>query len=143
MQRFTPFFGDPSMLRRPQLFAAVLLLATAPAVPAADEEAKVAKLAHIKLSGDLDETPVAADPLLGARGESYKDKLDRLKKASKDKDIAAIYLQIDDLAVGWGKIDELRHAIADARKAGKKVYGYLEAGDAHDYLLALACDEVI
>ena len=40
---------------------------------------KVAKLAHIKLSGDLDETPVAADPLFGASSASFKDKLDRIK----------------------------------------------------------------
>ncbi|OAI54832.1 hypothetical protein AYO44_03150 [Planctomycetaceae bacterium SCGC AG-212-F19] len=130
------------MLRRPYLVAAFVLFAAVPSLRAADEESKVPKLAHIKLSGDLDETPIASDPLFGASSENFKDKLDRLKKAGKDKDVAAIYLQLDGLSVGWGKIDELRRAIADVRKAGKKVYAYLEAGEAHDYLLALACDEV-
>src|SRR5262249_30462102 len=44
--------------------------------------------------------------------------------------------------IGWGKLDELRRPIADYRKSGKKVYAYLEAGDSHDYLAALACDQM-
>src|SRR5262249_49853706 len=95
------------------------------------------------LKGDLDETPVAADPLFGTASENFRDKLERIKKASKDKDIAAIYLQIDGLDIGWGKLDELRQAVKDVQTGGKKVYAYLEAGDAHDYILGLACDEVV
>jgi protease-4 len=132
------------MLQCPRLWAIVLLVVTTPALPAADDdEPKVPKLAHIKLTGDLDETPVAIDPLFGAASENFKDKLDRIKKASQDKDVAAVFLHIDGLSVGWGKIDELRRAIADCRKAGKRVYGYVEGGEARDYLLALACDEVV
>ncbi len=51
-------------------------------------------------------------------------------------------MQIDGLSIGWAKIDELSRAIADFRKAGKKVFAYLEAGSTKDYLLGLACDEV-
>jgi protease-4 len=113
----------------------------APVVRAA--EAGGSKLAHIKLRGDLDETPVATDSFFGAMSENFKDKLDRIKKASQDKDIGAIFLHLDTLEVGWGKIDELRRAIKDCQATGKKVYAYLEAGESKDYLLALSCDEVI
>jgi protease-4 len=129
-------------LRRFLPFAVVaLLLIAAPMVRAAEPAGS--KLAHIKLRGDLDETPVATDSLFGAMSENFKDKLDRIKKASQDKEIAAVFLHFDTLQVGWGKIDELRRAIKDCQATGKKVYAYLEAGESKDYLLALSCDEVI
>src|SRR5262249_42206290 len=40
------------------------------------------------------------------------------------------------------KVDELSRAIADFRKAGKKVFAYVESGSPKDYLVGLACDEV-
>lgn len=120
--------------------AAAFLFAT-PALHAA--EAAASKLAHIKLRGDLDETPVATDSLFGVMAENFKDKLDRIKKASQDKDIAALFLHIDGLEIGWGKLDELCRAVKDCQAAGKKVYAYVEAGESKDYLLALSCDAVI
>src|SRR4051812_16009292 len=73
-------------------------------------------VAHIKLSGDLDEAPVSSDPLFGGAAENFKSKLDRIHKAAKDDDVKALYLEIDGLGVGWGKLDELTRAIADFRK---------------------------
>ena len=54
----------------------------------------------------------------------------------------ALYLEFQGLQVGWGKVDELRHAIADFRKSGKQAYAYLEESETKDYLVAVACDEV-
>ena len=53
-----------------------------------------------------------------------------------------MFLHIDGLEIGWGKLNELRQAIARFRKAGKKAYAYLESGGSKDYLLAISCDEV-
>jgi protease-4 len=106
----------------------------------ADKDAAV--IAHIRLTGDLDETPSAIDPLFGSGAESFKTKLDRLAKAKTDANVKAVVLQLDDLQIGWGKLDELRVAIADVRKGGKKVYAYLESADAKTLITALACDEV-
>ncbi len=132
------------MLFRRYLMAAALTVwaLTVPISPARAAERTAANLAHIRLHGDLDETPVAADPLFGLGAENFKSKLDRIQKAKDDKDIQGLYLQIDGLEIGWGKLDELRRAIADFRKTGKKTYAFLESGDAKDYLLALGCDEV-
>jgi protease-4 len=118
-----------------------LLLGTAVFPLRAAEEKTVANVAHIKLAGELDETPVSPDPIFGSL-ENFKSKLDRIKKAKADKNVQALYLHLDGLAVGWGKVDELRRAVADFRKAGKKAYAYLEAGTTKDYLVALACDRV-
>src|SRR5262249_60409016 len=73
---------------------AALFLAAAPVQAA---EPATAKVAHIKLKGDLDETPVAVDPLFNLGGENFRDKLERIKKAGKDKEIAALYLQLESL----------------------------------------------
>lgn len=108
----------------------------------AEDQKTTAGVAHIKLSGSLGESPPVAEPLFGGSSENFKTKLDRIKKAQNDKDIKALYLQLDGLGVGWAKVDELSRAIADFRKSGKKAFAYLEAGSTKDYLLALACDEV-
>ena len=107
-----------------------------------DADTEMAVVAHIRLAGDLDETPTAADPIFGGSSESFKTKLNRLTKAKTDANVKAVFLQLDDLKIGWGKLDELRTAIADVRARGKKVYAYLESADAKGLLTALACDQI-
>ncbi len=109
-------------------------------VRAAEETASV--VAHIKLSGELDETPVSSDPLFGGAAENFKSKLDRIHKAAKDDAVKALYLEIDGVSMGWGKLDELTRAVAEFRKTGKKAFAYMEGGEAKEYLLATSCDEI-
>jgi protease-4 len=106
------------------------------------DEKPVATLAHIKLHGSLDESPVAEDPLFGTSAENFQNKLDRIHKAAKDKNIQGLFLELDGLGIGWGKLHELRKAVADFRGSGKKSFAYLESGDTKDFLVAIACDEV-
>jgi protease-4 len=128
-------------------FAAWIILTGAisliPAATRADDKADAKKappgVAHIKLSGELDEAPVADSPF-GASAENLKSKLDRIRKAANDKNIQALYLELDELSIGFGKLAELQRAIADFRKSGKKVYAYFEDGGAKDLLLGLHCD---
>jgi protease-4 len=111
--------------------------------PADDKpEGKVARVAHIKISGALDESPVPAESLFGAPPENLGIKLDRIKKAAKDDRISALYVELKDLEIGFGKVNELRRAIADFRKAGKKAYAYAESLGTKEYLVALACDGI-
>src|SRR4051812_21251738 len=96
-------------LRRVTALAAAVLLA-GPALLYAQDDAKPAKkaespvIAHIKLSGDLDETPTAADPIFGGAGENFQAKLDRITKAKNDANVKALYLELRDLTIGWGKL---------------------------------------
>lgn len=129
--RFTSSLGIVSCL---------VVLISGPAARCADQP--TATLAHIRLHGELDETPTADDPLFGTAAENFQSKLDRIWKAQRDKTIDGLFLHIDGLEIGWGKLHELRGAVARFRQAGKKVYAYLESGDTKDYLLAIACDEV-
>jgi protease-4 len=123
--------------------AALALTALPPSARAADPETKgLATVAHIKLSGGLDESPVADDPLFGTTAENFKTKLGRIKKAKSDESIQGLYLRLDDLEIGWGKVDELCRAIADFRKSGKKAYAYMDSANTKDYVVAASCDEI-
>lgn len=124
------------------VLTAVLFAGSLVAGQAVAADTSPVQIAHIRLTGDLDETPQSDDPLFGKIGDNFKSKLDTIRKAQKDDKVKALYLHLDGLAVGWGKLDELRRALADVRKAGKKTFAYLEAGEAKDYLLALSCDQV-
>ena len=77
-------------------------------------------LAHIRLHGDLSEAPTIEDPIFGSAAENFQSKVDRILKAQRDASINGLFLHIDGLEIGWGKLNELRQAVARFRHAGKK-----------------------
>ncbi|MBI3824122.1 MAG: signal peptide peptidase SppA [Planctomycetes bacterium] len=107
-----------------------------------DKAGATPQLAHIRLAGALDESPVAPDPLFGASAENFKTKLDRIKKAMNDKNVEGLVLHLDGLSIGYAKMEELRKAISDFRKSGKKVFAYMDSGDSKDYLVSCEADAV-
>lgn len=121
----------------------LVALSLSPYIPVHGEDPVVTKtVAHLKLSGSPGEGPSASDPLFGS-SETFKTKLDRIRKAREDKDVGALWLQIDGLSIGWGKVNELQRALADFRRSGKKVFAYLDSIDsAAQYAVACCCDEV-
>ncbi len=121
-----------------------LLLASAPLAQAVSPPpaAKGATIAHIKVSGGLSEQAPATDPLGSSLTETFKQKIDRLKKAADDKEVKSVLLEVNGVAAGWGKINELTAAIAKVRASGKKVHALMESGDLKDYAVALACDDI-
>src|SRR5690349_13684068 len=74
----------------------------------ADEPKDPARVAHVKFADEQDEAPVAADQLFGAAPENFPLRLARLRKAAKDDRISAVFLQLDDPQMGFGKLNELR-----------------------------------
>src|SRR5260370_9857232 len=98
--------------------AILLVLGTAavPPISADDKSGPEKKVAHIRLTGSLDEGPVADDPLFGGHSENFKSKIDRIKKAQNDKSVQAILIHIDGMDIGWAKVDELRASSPDFRK---------------------------
>ena len=72
-----------------------------------------------------------------------KDLLDAIRAAKDDKRIKALYLDLNDLdAAGMTKLRDLRAALADFRKSGKKVIAYADNYLQPDYYLAAQADEV-
>jgi protease-4 len=102
---------------------------------------KAAQLGVIELSGSYPEGPEQPG-IFGEISDNLNRLLERLDQAAKDDKLAGVVLEFRDLELGRGKTAEVRAAVARLRKAGKKVYADLRSGEARDYLLASACDEI-
>jgi len=100
------------------------------------------RLAHIKISGKLPESP-GQMTFFGDLGVDLRKTIARLDKASKDKRIAGVVLEIGPAALSRGKLNELRKAVGRVRAEGKKVYAHLESAMGAQFLLATACDEIV
>jgi protease-4 len=103
---------------------------------------------EIPLSGEIREIAPPdffQNVLLGVRPLSVHDIRMNIRKAKADERIDAILLRLGMLACDWAKVSELRDAILDFRKAGKKAYAYIEEAPDFDkeYYLATACDRII
>lgn len=65
-----------------------------------------------------------------------------LDQAARDTRIRCVLLKPRALAVGWGKLDEIRNGIGKVRKAGKPVYASLMGPGLREYYLASAADRI-
>ncbi len=108
------------------------------------EEAKKAPIiAHIKISGDLGESPSDLGGLFSsAVPETLKTFQERIEKAAKDPAVVGVLLEVGDLGIGWGKLDEIEVAIQKLRKAGKKTFAWTSSEDTKEYLVAAMAEEV-
>ncbi|KAK7327695.1 hypothetical protein VNO77_21783 [Canavalia gladiata] len=82
---------------------------------------------------------------LGSRfspGLSLPQICENFLKAAYDPRISGIYLHIDNLECGWGKVEEIRRHIFDFRKSGKFVVAYVPTCQEQEYYLACACEEI-
>ena len=103
---------------------------------------------ELKLSGPIQEraTPdIMMTMFLGTQPLSLHDIWMNIQKAKVDSRIKSIVLQIGYLQCDWAKVNEIREAILDFRKTGKKAYVYIEEAPEFDkeYYLATACDRII
>ena len=103
------------------------------------EEAPLPRVAHVKLSGGLEEGASDDEPMGGG---GLRAAVDRIRKAAKDDKVKALYLELGGLDVGFGKVNELRAAVGEFRASGKKAFAWSEGLDNKSYLVALACDAV-
>ncbi|CAI8589575.1 unnamed protein product [Vicia faba] len=63
-------------------------------------------------------------------------------KAAYDPRISGVYLHIDSLNCGWGKVEEIRRHILNFKKSGKFVVAYVPTCQEKEYYLACACEEI-
>ncbi|KAI3686585.1 hypothetical protein L1987_80265 [Smallanthus sonchifolius] len=75
-------------------------------------------------------------------GLSLPQICENLIKAAYDPHICGVYLHIETLKCGWGKIEEIRRHILDFRKSGKFIIGYAPEWHEKEYYLGCACEEL-
>lgn len=103
------------------------------------KKTKTALVAVIKIK-DFSESP-APPGLFGDKMDTLRSVLARIKKAGDDADVKALLLDVQS-GVGRGQANEIRTAVKNFKKTGKKVYACAEAGDTGSYLVATAADDI-
>ncbi len=80
---------------------------------------------------------------LGAVGDrGHTGLILRLRNIGRDPNVVALYLHLDGYAAGWASVQELRNALLELRKKGKKVFVYMFLGGTRSYYLASAADKI-
>lgn len=102
---------------------------------------------ELNLTGEIVEraVPNVFEMIFGAEPFSMHDIWMNIQKAKRDSRIKCLLLRLGYLHCDWAKINEMREAVLDFRKTGKKAYAFIEEAPDSDkeYYLATACDEII
>jgi protease-4 len=100
----------------------------------------------LRIGGELVETPpsnVLGQVAGGSRIQTVRDYVDALRRAKSDSRIESVLIVPTRLeSPFWGKVQELRDAILDFRKSGKRISAFLESGGDREYYLATAADRI-
>lgn len=98
----------------------------------------VEQLSSPSVSGFLEGTTRDGNP-----ETLLKDLIDAIQAARDDKRIGSIYLNLSKMgSTGITKLEDLRAALVDFRKSGKKVIAYSDEYQQGAYAVAAAADEV-
>jgi protease-4 len=114
--------------------------------PVADVPARA--YLDVTLAGNVDEIPPTdffTTVVLGRRPLAIRDIWSNFRKARVDARIRAVLVRLDLLGCDWAKASEIRDAILEFRRSGKKVYAFIEEAPQFDkeYYIATACDRII
>jgi len=99
----------------------------------------------LKLEGDIPEQVPhdLAGQLLGEPEQMTVVSLLRdIEKATADQRITGIVLKASGLEIGWGKLEQLRQALEEFQKRGKKLTAVLETAGTREYYLASVASKV-
>src|SRR5690606_35402893 len=81
--------------------------------------------------------------LVGQDQTVLRTYVDSLRMASRDPRVTSVLLVPSTLQLPfWAKVQELRDAVLEFRRSGKKVIAFLEYGGDREYYLASAADQV-
>lgn len=127
-----------------------LLLAIAVALWSRRPEVPNGSALVVRPRGAIVEQLAEVDPVerLMARGTAsretlLKDLVDGIRAAKVDKRIKALFLDLDEMGgSGQAKLSDLKAALADFRKSGKKVVAYADGYGQSAYYLAAQADEL-
>jgi len=118
---------------------AQLLAAAADTRPAISTK----KVAVFRLHGSIRESPKAfAFSLSMSDRRTLYELVQRLGKAARDPDVAAVAFFLDEPSLGWAQVQELRAAGGRLRSSGKEVHCHLATADERGYMVAAACNRI-
>jgi protease-4 len=100
----------------------------------------------LRIGGDLVETrpsDVIGQITGGTRAQTVRSYVETLRRAKSDPRIESVLIVPTHFeSPFWGKVQEIRDAILDFRKSGKRISAYLEQGGDREYYLATAAERI-
>ena len=100
----------------------------------------------LRIGGELVETPpndVVGQLTGGARAQTVRGYVDALQRAKNDPRIdSVLIIPTPFQSPFWGKVQEIRDAVLDFRKSGKRISAYLEYAGEREYYLASAAEKI-
>ncbi|MHC4847330.1 MAG: signal peptide peptidase SppA [Planctomycetota bacterium] len=102
---------------------------------------QTAWIAEFELKLAADEDPFSDMPF-GPQQMNFLGYLSDIRKAAKDSEIDGVLIKLTSTPLGWARMMELREALLELRKSGKKVFLYKENYTTPDLVLAGAADRV-
>lgn len=102
------------------------------------QRVKKGSVLTIKLSGEIPEQYQGRF----MQGLSLPQICENLVKAANDPRVAGVFLSIEPLNCGWGKLDEIRRHLEYYKQSGKFLVGYMAVGGEKEYYLASLCPEL-
>lgn len=100
----------------------------------------------LKLNGSIDEQ--GTDNTIGKLTGNYipstglNDILSAIKKAKDEENIKGIYIDAGVLSTDYATLQEIRSALEDFRKSGKKIIAYADTYSQGSYFLASVADKI-
>jgi protease-4 len=160
-QFFITFFANLAALLvvfgTPMLLLLILIIASISASPHGKHLVSIERgsILVFDMSMNVTDSPehaTSTDPIASAingdqtRSVTLRTLTTALAKAARDERIKGLLLtgSFDpaDFGTGYACLKELRDAIVDFKKSGKKVYAYLAAPTTRDYYIASAASEI-
>ncbi len=100
----------------------------------------------LRIGGELVETPpndVLGQVTGGVRAQTVRSYVDALRRAKDDPRIESVLIVPSPFeSPFWGKVQEIRDAVIDFKKSGKRISAYLEYAGEREYYLASATDRI-
>ena len=78
----------------------------------------------------------------GERGNELRKVIDRLRALAKDDKLQGLLLRVEGIEVSLPDVIELRAALHDFRKAGKRLVCHTESAENATYLVLAACERI-
>jgi protease-4 len=107
------------------------------------EKKSLLKVAYFDLDEPIREAPEQFSLFGGmGEGEMLNSLLDRLHQARDDKNIKAVLINLTDPQMKLAQAQEIRDALAEMKKAGKKTFVYADSYDTVGYTLASGASDI-
>ncbi len=101
------------------------------------------KIAVFRMRGTVAESPTSDDGLFGGGSTTTLRRLTgRIRRAATDSSVVAVAFVFEGFGCGPAQAEEIRSAMAEVHKAGKKVYAHSDSISMRSYVLATGADRI-